>query len=328
MTIRSNLKRLAAVSTEIPRIHYREGLESGFIGDYESAIDSFDRVNYITLGTSYWTKKSQFFKACAYDQLEQYDKAIEEYKKFLEDEKKDSHGWNNLGACYADLGEYDDALLCFEKSIKLESTKKDPDQELLESAWSNKGDIVEKGAFGFKPAFQSEPSGPNENWFEDKAKIAEAKKDELKNYELLNQCVNEILKLNPESQDGLSLKTALLWLQEKNDEAIENDRKLCKLDPDSWENWNSLATAYANVNNVDEALKYFQKAIEIQPNEDEPWYNKACMLSKMNKIDDALDALLVAISIAPENLSGLSDESDFDNIKNSERFQKFLKLPC
>ena len=52
------------------------------------------------------------------------------------------------------------------------------------------------------------------------------------------------------------------------------------------------------------------------------------MLSKMNKIDDALDALLVAISIAPENLSGLSDESDFDNIKNSERFQKFLKLPC
>ena len=51
------------------------------------------------------------------------------------------------------------------------------------------------------------------------------------------------------------------------------------------------------------------------------------MLSKMNKIDDALDALLVAISIAPENLSGLSDESDFDNIKNSERFKKFLTIP-
>ena len=116
MTIRSNLKRLAAVSTEIPRIHYREGLESGFMDDYESAIESFDRVNYITVGSSYWTRQSQFYKANAYAQLEQYDKAIEEYKKILEIDKKNSAGWVNLGASYLDLGKFDDeALSCFDK---------------------------------------------------------------------------------------------------------------------------------------------------------------------------------------------------------------------
>jgi tetratricopeptide (TPR) repeat protein len=303
MTIRTGLRRFSAVATEIPRIHYREGLESGFMDDYESAIESFDRVNYITIGSSYWTKQSQFYKAQAYCELEQYDKAVEEYKKFLEYEKKDPSGWNNLGAAYIELEKYEDALPCFEKAIELESKQKDPDEELLESAWANKGTIF---------------------LAQDDERLVEDGEDYL---DLVEQCVNEILKLNPESQEGLSLKTALLWMQEKNDEAIENDKKCCKLDPDSWENWNSLATAYSTVNNVDEALKYYQKAIEIKPNEDLPWYNKACMLSKMNKMDDALDALLVAISIAPENLSGLSDEEDFDNIKNSERFKKFLKIP-
>ena len=47
----------------------------------------------------------------------------------------------------------------------------------------------------------------------------------------------------------------------------------------------------------------------------------------MNEIDDSLDALLVAISIQPENLVLLTEESDFDNIKNSERFKKFLTIP-
>lgn len=303
MTIRSNLKRLAAVSTEIPRIHYREGLESGFMDDYESAIESFDRVNYITVGSSYWTRQSQYYKANAYSQLEQYEKAIEEYKKLLATDKKNSACWVNLGASYVDLEKFDEeALSCFDKAIELENKKKNPDKIILEIAWSNRGTIF---------LAQEDERLANDNDYLD----------------LVEQCVNEILKLEPESQDGLSLKTALLWMQEKNDEAIENDKKLCKLDPDSWENWNSLATAYSTVNNVDEALKYFQKAIEIQPNEDLPWYNKACMLSRMNRIDDALDALLVAISIAPENLSGLSEESDFENIKNSERFKKFLTIP-
>ena len=303
MTVKKVLRRFAAVTTEIPRIHYREGLESGFLDDYESAIESFDRVNYITVGSSFWTKQSQFYKACAYDELGQYDKAVEEFKKFLKHEKEDSHAWNNLGACYADLEKYDDeALLCFEKSIKLESTKKDPDQELLESAWSNKGEII-----------LSKEDDENEN------------DEEYLNS--LEQCVNEILKMDPESLFGLNLKTSLLWMQDENDEAVENNKKISKLYPDDEDVWSALGVAYSTVNNHKEALKYYEKAIKIKSNDGGFWYNKACALSMMNKIDDALDALLIAISIEPEDLLELSEESDFDNIKNSERFKEFLTIP-
>ena len=142
MTIKKALRRFAAVSTEVPRIHYREGLEHGFIGDYESAIESFDRVNYITVGSSFWTKKSQFFKACAYDELEQYDKAVVEYKKYLESEKKNPNAWNNIGAAYAELEKYDDSKTCFKKAIELELKQNDPDEESLEDYWGNLGNSI------------------------------------------------------------------------------------------------------------------------------------------------------------------------------------------
>ena len=184
MTIKKVLRRFAAVTTEIPRIRYREGLESGFLNDYESAIESFDRVNYITVGSSYWTKQSQFYKACAYDELEQYDKAIEEFKKFLKHEKKDLGAWNNLGLVYLQLDKFDEALPCFKRVIELESKQNDPDKSVyLESAWVNKGDCIIDSLL---------------TSFEEEKDVEEKEVDELK------QCVNEILKINPESMGWIS----------------------------------------------------------------------------------------------------------------------------
>ena len=303
MTVKKVLRRFAAVTTEIPRIHYREGLESGFMGDYESAIESFDRVNYITVGSSFWTSQSQFFKAEAYSRLNQHDKAVEEYKKFLAGNKKSTKAWNNLGASYLDCNKNDEAIRCLDKAIELELQTKNPDEVILESALSNKGE-----AFWQK-------------FVEDKSL-----EDNKKFLDSFEQCLNELLKINAKSYDGLYLKSGLLWMQDKNDEAIENNKNLVKLYPDTYECWNLLGTSYDS-DKPKEALKFFEEGIKIQPNADLLWYNKACMLSKMNKIDDALDALLIAISIAPENLLEISDESDFDNIKNSERFKKFLTIP-
>ena len=301
MTIKKGFERITASIKEIPRIHYREGLESGFMDDYESAIESFDRVNYITIGSSFFTNQSQYFKANAYAQLEQYDKAVKEYKKFLENNQQNTKGWNNLGVTYCDLEKYDDALPCFDNAIELECQKKNPDEKILEAAWGNKGEII-----------LSKEDDENEN------------DEEYLNS--LEQCVNEILKIDPESMFGLHLKTSLLWMQDKNDEAVENNKKISKLYPDDEDTWNSIGVAYSTVNNHKEALKYYEKAIKIKSNDGGFWYNKACALSMINKIDDALDALLVAIYIEPENLLDLSEESDFDNIKNSERFKKFVKI--
>ena len=130
MTIKKGFERITASIKEIPRIHYREGLESGFMDDYESAIESFDRVNYITIGSSFFTNQSQYFKANAYAQLEQYDKAVKEYKKFLENNQQNTKGWNNLGAADCDLEKYDDALPCFDNATQVHPNPKQQHQHM------------------------------------------------------------------------------------------------------------------------------------------------------------------------------------------------------
>jgi tetratricopeptide (TPR) repeat protein len=326
MTIKKGLARFTAVATEIPRIHYRKGLETGFSGDYESAIDYFDRVNYITLGSSFWTNQSQYYKAEAYVQLEEYDKSIEEYKKFLENDKKHAKGWNNLGASYMEIYKHAEALLCFDKAIEFESKRKNLDEDTLESAWVNRGSIfvdfiadmdIQKTNPELPPAYVD-----NYNVYGDNL-------DDVRLVFLLSleNCVNEILKINSESYDGLDLKQTLFSEQNKFDESLEICKKIVQLFPDKSESWMSLAIAYDYLDNYEKSLQCYEKGIEIKPKDGLFWYNKAGTLSKINKIDDALDSLLVAISIEPEFLSVISIETEFDNIKNTERFQNFLKIP-
>ena len=326
MTIKKGLARFTAVATEIPRIHYRNGLEDGFSGNYESAIDYFDRVNYITLGSSFWTNQSQYYKAEAYVQLEEYDKSIEEYKKFLENNKKHAKGWNNLGASYMEIYKHAEALLCFDKAIEFESERKNPDDDTLESAWVNRGSIF-VDFIADMDIKKIHPELPNA--YIDNYDVYGDNLDDVRLVFLLSleNCVNEILKINSESYDGLDLKQSLFYDQEKFNECLEICKKIIQLFPDKSESWMSLGNSYDAIKNYEKALQCYEKGIEIKPKDGLFWYNKAGTLSNINKIDDALDSLLVAISIEPDLLLAISSDTEFENIKNTERFQKFLNIP-
>ena len=130
--------------------------------------------------------------------LEQHDKAVEEYKKFLEDNKKSTKGWNNLGASYLDCNKNDEAIRCLDTAIELELQTKNPDEVILESALTNKADVL------------------IENYY-----ISEGLEKNEKFLNSLEQCINEILKINAQSPDALNYKSGLLWMQDKNDEALE-----------------------------------------------------------------------------------------------------------
>ena len=49
-----------------------------------------------------------------------------------------------------------------------------------------------------------------------------------------------------------------------------------------------------------------------------------CITIDADSKEEALDALLIATSIDPETLVEISDEDDFENIKETERFQKLI----
>jgi tetratricopeptide (TPR) repeat protein len=285
-SFKKNLKRIWDSATEDYVRVFEEALISGFMGDYEEALELFDRCDYLNVGLNDRIKKdTQFYRSNALSELGKIDEAILEWKKYLDMEKNDSAAWNNLGVEYSNLENYDKALECFEKAITIE-----PDEEIF---WTGKA----------------------EAYFE------------LEQYDEFEKATTKALELNPASHDALVNKTMVLWQNDKNEEAIKNEERLVELEPDNWAHWNALGTSYETVKNYEKALECFEKGITVDSTEDLLWFNRACMLSRLNKKDEALDSIHVAISLNPENLVDLKDEDDFENLKETERFKKFLMIP-
>jgi tetratricopeptide (TPR) repeat protein len=71
------------------------------------------------------------YRAFAYSDLHQYDKAVADYSKAIELDAGKARIWTNRGHAYIDLHQPDKALADFNKAIEL-----DPK---LAAAWSNRG---------------------------------------------------------------------------------------------------------------------------------------------------------------------------------------------
>ncbi len=285
MTLKKGIKRIFDSIIEHPRVLYREGMEAGFMQDYEEAIEKFDRVNYISIGSNFFKTQAAFYKAVALDELEKHQEAVEVYEKYLENNDEDASAWTNLGVAYSNLEKYEDALKCFGNALANEK-----DDAIM---WANKAEV-----------------------------LVDLERPE----EALEFC-NKALELRNDDVLALVTKSEALVDLDKFDESISICKKLIQVDPENFYVWNLLGIAYMEfTDEYQEALSCFEKGLKLEPAEEILWYNKACVLSLMNKQNDALDALFVSISIEPENLTTISDESDFNNIKNSERFKKFLTI--
>jgi tetratricopeptide (TPR) repeat protein len=84
------------------------------------------------------------------------------------------------------------------------------------------------------------------------------------------------------------------------------------------------AIVHGTLGNNVKALECINEAIQYESDDEHSWWNKACYLSLLDRKEEANDALLISTSIEPKNLIDLKDEKDFDNIKNTERFQKLF----
>ncbi|MGA1410906.1 MAG: tetratricopeptide repeat protein, partial [Prochlorotrichaceae cyanobacterium] len=57
------------------------------------------------------------------------------------------------------------------------------------------------------------------------------------------------------------------------------------------------------------------------------WYNKACCYALQNLLEPALTYLQQAIKLNPEKYRDMArSDSDFDNIRKSDRFQALINV--
>jgi tetratricopeptide (TPR) repeat protein len=265
----------------------KDGLFDGFTNQHEDAIEKFDRVIHLSTNDDDTKNEALFLKSLALQELEEYAESNEILKKLINDDETDDRAWHRLGYSYFEEENFDEALKCFEKCIEL-----DPDYQVY---------LLCKA----QTLVNLEPN------FDPDSKLAE---EALKT-------ADEILGNDSEDEFAFSIKCQCLLTLDRNQEIIDLSNKIKELEESPYY---TLATAYSGLGNVEKALENIERAIQSEPDDSIMWYNKACYLSLLDRKDEALDALLIATSVDPENLVELDGETDFRNIKETERFQKLL----
>ena len=247
------------------------------------------------------------------ESIEHFDRAIY-VSIFNSEERLDAYFFK--ASALSELDRHDEAIDVYKKYLK---HKKDN-----ASAWNNLGyeyseiENYNEAKKCFEHAIKLDPEEPI--FLSSKAEIL----FELKENEKAIDVTNKALKLDSDYTDALFLKCDILIEMNRSEEVIKILDDL-EYDEDIVTDVKELESiAYHELGNDIKGLECVNEALKFESDNGSFWYNKACYLSLLGRQEEANDALLIATSIEPENINEIENDKDFDNIKNTKRFQKLL----
>lgn len=237
--------------------------------------------------------------ANAYDELKDFDKAIEFYNKAIEIDKTCALAFNNRGYSYFNKKEYENALQDYDKAILLNpklQIAKDNRTQLLEV-------IAEKEEF--KDIISKSEQGQKDWQYYFNLGMAEAR---LGEYQKAKDAYNQALSLNSNYAQAYLFRGILEHgkgnLDDANSDyshALEIDDKLI----DAY--FNRAQIVFSKENPTDEDLKNaltdLNKAVELDPKFIDALYSIAVIEKKLGQYQNAIKTLDKILEIAPDSVN-------------------------
>lgn len=223
---------------------------------------------------------------------EEYDKAIEIFKKAVELNPDDDDSWRWLGNSYNRNGQVEEAIKYYLKAAKL-----NPDDS---RNWFNLG-ISYSNNEQYKEAINSF------------LKVVELNPDDsyswygLGNSYIKNEQVEDAIKsllkateLNSNDyQSWLDLAISYIH-NEQYEEAIKYLLKAKELNPDGFNNWHELGEAYLYNGQFQEAIETLLKAVELNPDED-IWRLLGMSYRLNEQYEEAMNSFIEATKLNQDN---------------------------
>lgn len=237
--------------------------------------------------------------ANAFDEVKNYDKAIEYYNKAIEIDKKCALAYNNRGYSYFNKQEYENALQDYDKAILLNPKLKiaqDNRTKLLEI-------IAEKEEFK-ELVKNSEQNQKNYHYYFNLG-MAEAR---LGEYDKALEAYNKSLALNPNFAQGYLFRGILEHGKGNLKKASEDYSKSIEIDK-------NLVDAYFNraqivfskesqtTEELKSALKDLEKAVELDSKFIDALYSIAVIQKKLKEYHKAIETLNAILEIAPDSIN-------------------------
>jgi non-specific serine/threonine protein kinase len=146
------------------------------------------------------------------------------------------------------------------------------------------------------------------------------------------QLYEKAIEVRPEDYQAALLLPQVYRSLDRPDDAAEAHRlaielveRHVELNPDDARALCLGASAFAEVDQREKGLEWARRAVAIMPKEPGILYNVACLYSLANERDEALAHLERAVQLGFGHRAWVENDSDFDPIKDSPRFQAILE---
>lgn len=140
------------------------------------------------------------------------------------------------------------------------------------------------------------------------------------------ECLNEIRKPLGHKPQILFLKGQAHRIAGRFVQASKFFEQSTKLDPDNLHGLLALAWCYKRTGKLELAIAAMEDALKVEPESAIAHYNLACYGALNNNLDLAVLHLSLALDLNAEYRELVDSESDFDPIRDEDRFREVLEV--
>ena len=147
---------------------------------------------------------------------------------------------------------------------------------------------------------------------------------DLKMFEEASREADAAVALAPHDPHALAIKSAVLWQQDRLNEAEPFLAQLAELNPRNCGLWINLAYIRRRTQSLDAAVATLQRAFDADPKDALAHFNMACYRAVQLRPTEALTLLRNALALDPKLRSLAKAEHDFDALRELPEFKQLL----
>jgi tetratricopeptide (TPR) repeat protein len=132
------------------------------------------------------------------------------------------------------------------------------------------------------------------------------------------------LALQPHNPRAIAMKSAILWHENRLQEAEPFIAELAEMNPRDSGIWINLAYIRRRVHSLDAAVETLHHAFDANPRDALAHFNMACYRAVQNRTEEALTLLQNALSLDPKLRDLAKAEPDFQPLRELPVFQKLI----
>ncbi len=224
------------------------------------------------------------------------------------DSKSDAGYYSTKGSTFIDLKRYDEAIICYDAAIKLNSNN---------AVYHHKKAIALQNLKRYDEAIACydvaiKLNSNNAAYHHNKAIALQ----NLKRYDEAIACYDVAIKLNSTDANCYYNKGCLLASLKRYDEAIICYEAALKLNPNNAAYHSSKSNTLDDLKRYDEALIGYEIALKLNPNDAACHRNKGIVYTKLKRYIEALVCYEAALKLNPNNAAyHFSKSNTLDDLK-------------